>query len=257
MSEIDDLARQKAESEAREGSPDTLPLRGYTREALAKYIYRQLGDPTWEIELTKQQVYDAVQDALAKYSEFVPPIQVSPIRLTQGRHEYLKDEDIGQGIIKVDFVEPNPVPTEIFYGNLINPAPLFRLGLDEYDTFLRWRKVWQRVTSVRPDWFYDETHRALYISNPIERYMCSVFYYGLHEDTKRLDLIGSTWVKEYSLELARYNYGEMLAKYSGAIPGPLKDLQLDNQKRQNAQGRIDKLLERVKGMQRFPDISID
>ena len=81
--------------------------------------------------------------------------------MVRGQHRYLDGEDVGLGIANIQFVEPNPVPTEIFYGNLINPAPLFRLGLDEYDTFLRWRKTWQRVTSVRPDWYYDEMERCL------------------------------------------------------------------------------------------------
>lgn len=238
-------------------SPQTLPLKGFTCDQLADYIFRQLGYPVWQVEISRQQVMDAIQDALALYSVWVPQIQVFSIQLERGRSKYLENEDVGQGVANVTFVEPNPVPTEIFYGNLINPAPLFRVGIDEYDAFLRWRKVWQRVTSVKPDWFYDELRKTLLIHNPIERYQAGVFIFGSYTRTEGLDQIGAQWVKEYSLEQSRFTYGEILAKYGNAIPAPLKDMQLDTQKRDKAEKRLDALRERLQGMQRFTEITID
>lgn len=238
-------------------SPDTLPVKGYSVDQLAGYIMRQLGYPTWNVELTKQQILDCIQDALGLYSQWVPTIRVGNVQLTRGVFEYLKDVDVHLGITEVHFVEPNPVPTEIFYGNLINPAPLFRTGLDEYDTFLRWRKVWMRVTSIQPQWFYDDGRKALYIHNPIERFQAGVFMYAPWDRTHDLSLTGALWVKEYSLESSRYLYGEVLAKFSGAIPGPLKDLQLDTQKRDKAEARLEKLREKLQGMQTFPPLMID
>jgi hypothetical protein len=134
---------------------------------------------------------------------------------------------------------------------------LFRTGLDEYDTFLRWRKVWQRVTSIEPQWFYDEGRKILYIHNPIERYQAGVFFYGNWKRTEDLDAFGALWVKEYALEAARYTYGEIMAKFSGAVPGPLQPLMLDQQKRNNAQARLEKLRERLVNAQLFPSVQID
>lgn len=238
-------------------SPQTLPLRGYTCDQLADYIFRQLGSPVWQVELSRQQVLDAIQDALQLYSVWVPQVRVGSVQLERGRFKYLEGEDVGQGIALVTFVEPNPVPTEIFYGNLINPAPLFRVGIDEYDSFLRWRKMWQRVTSVKPDWFYNEPEHTLYIHNPIERYQAGVFIYGNYEQTTGLDQTGSMWVKEYALEQSRFTYGEILAKYGNAIPAPLKDIQLDNQKREKAEARLENLRKQVQGLQRLTPISFE
>lgn len=238
-------------------SPDTLPQTGYTTDQLAAYVFRQLGSPRWRVEETKQQVLDAIQDALVLFGQWRPTIRVGNVQLVRGVYQYLQGANVYSGIVQVDFVEPNPVPTEIFYGNLINPAPLFRTGLDEYDTFLRWRKVWQRVTSIQPNWFYDDARKVLYIHNPIERYQAGIQMYGPYANTEALDLTGSIWVKQYALEQARYTYGEFLSKFSGAIPGPLQPLILDQQKRNNAQGRLDKLMEQLKGMQQLPPIQID
>lgn len=238
-------------------SPDTLPLVGYTADQLANYIFRQLGSPTWNVELTKQQVLDTIQDALAKVSVWRPRPGYQALRLVQNVSKYLEGVDFGLGIVDVTFVDPTPAATEIFYGNLITPAPLFRTGLDEYDTFLRWRKTWKRVTSVEPNWLEDRGNKCLWIYNPIERYHCGVFLHQMHSKTETLDLISAEWLKAYALAKSRYLYGEVLAKFSGAIPGPFKELQLDQHKRDQATAQIDRLEESLRGMQLLTPISID
>lgn len=238
-------------------SPDSLPIKGYTVDQLKSYIKRQLGSPVWTVEITEQQIIDGINDALALYSVWCPRLSYHALRLARAQHEYLEGVDCGQGIVQIDFVEPNPVPTEIFYGNLIDPAPLFRTGLDEYDTFLRWRKVWMRVTSVQPQWRYDEARGVLYIHNPIERYHAGVICYTNWSETTTLSQTAALWVKEYALEASRYLYGEVLAKFGGAIPGPLKELKLDTAKRDKAEAKLEKMREKLQGMQTQTPIMID
>lgn len=238
-------------------SIDNLPQQGYTIDQLAAYIRRQLGGPVWNIEVTPQQVIDCINDALGKWSNRVPKIGYWAIQLTRGKHDYLTGVNVGIGISRIDFVEPNPVPTEIFYGNLIDPAPLFRTGLDEFDTYLRWRKTWMRVTSVQPDWIYDRVRRTLFIHNPIERFYAAVETLMPYARTEELELNGAQWVKEYALAKARELYGEILAKFGGAIPGPVKDLPLDVQKRDKGELRAKELLEELKNMQHGTPIFID
>ena len=254
---MSDLIQPHAPRVTSETSPDSLPLRGYSIEQLAKYIQRQLsGGEMWELEISKQVIVDACNDALVTCSIWKPMVKPRALRLTKGVFSYLEGEDVGMGVVKVNFVEPNPVPTEIFYGNLIDPAPLFRTGLDDYDTFLRWRKTWKRVTSIEPDWYYDESECALYIHNPIERFQCAVFTHHTWSFEK-MPVIHANWVKRYAVQKARLAYGEALAKYSGAIPGPMQSLQLDQGKRDSAQTEIDKLETELKGMQDFATWGID
>lgn len=238
-------------------SPDTLPIRGYTMDQLKEYIFRQLGQPVWSVEVTAQQVLDCIQDAMSLFSEWVPLRRPQSLQLVRNQSRYLEGVDVGYGVAQVSFVEPNPVPTEIFYGNLINPAPLFRTGLDEYDTFLRWRKTWQRVTSIMPDWFYDEYEGCLYIHNPIERYMAGVICYFPYPNCQSLPPVGARWVKEFALAKARFIQGDLWMKFSGAIPGPVKDIQLDGTRRDSAAQEMEKLKEQLKGMQTQAGIFID
>lgn len=238
-------------------NPLVLPQTGYTPDQLTDYVSRQLGAPTWNVELTPAQIQDQIQDALGLYSSWLPIRRAATIPLIRGVFEYLKGADVGLGVADVSFVEPNPVPTEIFYGNLINPAPLFRTGLDEYDVFLRWRKTWQRVTSIRPDWFYDDFAKTLYIHNPIERYQVGIICFFPYTNTSQLNATGALWVKEYALEKSRYLLGDIWMKYSGAVPGPVKDIQLDAAKRDKAEERLNQLREQLKGMQSQAGIFVD
>lgn len=239
------------------GSPDTLPLRNYTTDQLKEYILRQLGQPVWNVEVTVQQILDAIQDALQLYSQWVPLRRPQAVQLVKGRFNYLEDVDVGIGIADCSFVEPVPAPTEIFYGNLINPAPLFRTGLDEYDIFLRWRKTWMRVTSIQPDWFYDDFQKVLYIYNPIERFQAGIITFWPYANTQSLDFNGSRWVKEYALAKARFTQGDLWSKFSGAIPGPVQNLQLDASRRQSAETELEKLRNELKGMQTSAGIWLD
>jgi len=238
-------------------STDSLPIKNYSIEQLKSYIKRQLGAPTWTLEITDQHILDAINDALMLHNQWRPRYAFRTIHLTTGMFSYLKGEDIGDGIIDVTFVEPYPTPTEIFYGNLIDPAPILRSGLDEYDAWMRWQKTWKRVMSVTPDWYYDEADKVLYVHNPISRYQCTIFYAKTVSKTEDLDSFGSRWVKEYALQRAKYTYGEILAKFSGAIPGPVKDIQLDQSKREQAQARIDALEEQLRGAQTSSPLTID
>lgn len=231
-------------------SPDTLPVH-YTVDQLANWIFRKLGSPSWTIELSRQQALDAIKDSVDYYSLYRPKLRYKALKMFSHKHDYYNGEDLGQGVVDVQFLEPNPVPTEIFYGNLIDPAPIFRTGVDEYDTFLRWRKTWMRVTSVRPDWYYDDVDRILWIHNPLERYDASVWYMQGYtmETVPNLDPTGKTWVRDYALAKAKATYGEILEKYSGAIPGPVQNLQLDQSKSADGEQSIEKLEAKLHLMQ--------
>lgn len=229
----------------------------YTVDQLTAWIKRNLGSPFINLEIDQQQIIDQIYIALSLFSLYRPRPRYGSLRMFPGQFFYLQGVPVGQGIAEVWFVQPNPVPEELFWGNLIYPTPTFKTGLDEYDMFLRWQKTWLRVASIQPQWTYDETERALYIHNPLDRYMCGLLIYENWEDTTGLDLFGSQWVRDYALQKARLLLGEMLLKFSGAIPGPARDLQLDIAKRDKAQIEIDKLEARLFGSQMMPGLQTD
>lgn len=230
-------------------SPDTLPPK-YSQDQLANYIIRQLGSTVFAVEIQRQQILDCINDSLREYSVWRPIQCVGGLQLQSGVYAYLQGLDLGQGVVKVWFVNPTQAPADLYWlTNLVNPAPVLNSRMDEYDVFLRWYKTWGRITSVYPDWMYDATNLVLYIYNAQPIYQCGVMYLQNYTDTINLDAYGAKWVKDYAFQRSRLTYAEIMSKYSGVIPGPIKDLQFDQAKRDKAEAALDKLLVDLKGAQ--------
>ncbi len=238
-------------------SPDSLPVQGYSIDQLRAFIQRSLGSPTWQIEITPQQIIDQILNALALYSQYVPQIKARAITLVRGQHAYLHGVSVGQGIADVQFVQFVPSIVDVFYLGMINPAPLPMAGISEFDSWLRFRSTFMRVTSARPDYYYDDSLATLFIHNPIVFYRAGVIIYDNYTDTKDLTSAGALWVKEFALESSRFLLGTLNQKFSGAIPSPLQNLQLDQNLRVNAEKALDRLRQQLFGLQRGAGISID
>jgi len=238
-------------------SPDSLPRRGYTIDQLANYIKRSLGDGIFVVELTQQQILDCINDSLQFYSLYRPRIRFGSVSLQAGKFDYLRGVDLDTGPGSVQFVQRTPTPQAIFWGNLIDVAPLLQTGIDEWDLFLRWQKTWARVLSIQPDWAYDEIEKVLYIHNPIPTFQCGVTAYVPYTNVVNLDGFGADWVKQYAFQKSREKYAEIMSKFSGAIPGPVKDLQLDQQKRDKAENKIKELEDKLIAAQLSTPVSID
>lgn len=238
-------------------SPDSLPPLGYSLDQLIKYIQRRLSGGIFTVELEVQNIADMVNDSLQLYSIWRPRIRYGSVALQTNRYSYLKGVDLGLGPVQVNFVQRSPIPQALFWGNLVDVAPLMMTGMDQYDMYLRWQKTWARVTSVEPQWVYNEVDKELLIHNPIERFHCGIVAYTTYGDTKHLDFFGADWVKNYAYQQARLMLAEVLSKYSGVVPGPIKDLQLDQGKRSEATTEIKDLKEKLFAAQISTSVQVD
>jgi hypothetical protein len=231
-------------------SPDTLPLQAYTVDQLVALIQRRLGQGIFTVELPVQDIADCIQDAMAEYNTWRPKIRYGGVQLVGGQSEYLVGQDLGHGVVKCWFVNPIQAPVDLFWlTGLVTPAPLLNGRIGEYDVFQRWYKTWGRVASVTPDWLYDEAGKILYIYNASPIYHCGIMVFDIYRDTLELDVFGSKWVKDYAFQSSRLAYAEIMNKFSGAIPGPVKDLQLDQGKRDKAEAKMETLMEALRGAQ--------
>lgn len=183
--------------------------------------------------------------------------------MVAGQKQYLINQNVGQGVADVTFVENRLGVLNLDFGNPFTTMSIMTtgLGLDgmgEYDSYLRWQKTWQRVTSTAPQWQYDEVRKCLWIHNPIARYRAAILIYYNWQRTEDLPAFGSLWVKEMSLAKAQYQLGDLWSKFSGAIPSPGgKDIQLDGGKRDKAEQKIKDLEAQLYASQELTPLSQD
>lgn len=231
-----------------------MPAVGYTESQLVEYIMRQCGSPTWAVELSPGQIQDNIQDALTKYSVWKPCPVWGAIPLNTSQNAYLVGQDVGQGVVDVQFTENRLGVDNLSIGNpfLIAAVMISGLGLNgagDYDMYLRWRETWTRVTSVKPRWLYDQSRKTLWIHNPIGNYRAAVLVLRNWPATQVLPQFGAEWVKEYALAKCKLLLGETWNKFSGAIPGPGQNLQLDSNRASTAATKITELENKLQGAQ--------
>jgi len=224
-----------------------------TKEDLRLYVCEELGGGVWNVELTPAQIDRAINDTLELYSRHMPiqayaGVNISP---NQNRYEF-PNMDLGFGVVHVDFVEPDPKPSSIFYASLLDVAPIRTVQFTDYDLFLRWRKTFMKVTSVEPEWLWDEQLRVLWIYNPISDYKATMYYYLPHT-LETVPLVHERWFKDYLLGRSKYMLGLNRSKFQGAVPGPSKDINTDGQElKSEGKEEMERYREEIFSMQADP-----
>lgn len=195
-------------------------------ESLCNYIKQTLGKGIFEVEITQDQVDNAILDALTLYSARRPLIGYKGITVSPNIRAYDINHDIGYGIFTVQFVQPDPQPSALFYANLLDVAPVKPATMESYDIFLRWRKTFMRITSVAPSWEYDEMNRKLMLYCPIDRTHASYFWH-MPRTLCQVPIQHTLWVRKYATAVAKLALGKSRSKFQGILPGPARDLNLN------------------------------
>lgn len=222
---------------------------GLDEQELIDYVRDNLGAGAWKVELTEDQIKQAINEAMRRYSRRIPITGFEKLTLSTNVSKYTLNYDTGFGVYNVEFVAPDPKPSAIFYANLLDVAPIRTNRFADYDYFLRWRKTFMRVTSVEPDWFYDDNEHSLWIYNPLTDYQAGVFTYHPRL-LSEVHPSHEEWVRDYTLARSKYILGLNRSKFQGAIPGPSRDITTDGQElKTEAQDKMKELEERLLSMQ--------
>lgn len=203
-----------------------------TYEGLVQYIRDQLGNGIFTVELTQAQIDNSISDALALYSARQPIVCYKALVVSPQIRVYPINHDTGYGIFDVSFVQPDPQPSAIFYANLLDVAPIKVSTMESYDIFLRWRRTFMRVTSVEPNWEWDNLNKLLMVYSPIEQTKACYFWF-MPRTIEQIPMQHLNWFKKYSLAKAKDALGKARSKFQGLLPGPARDLNLNGDALQN------------------------
>lgn len=216
----------------------------YNISQLRTYIKVNLGSGLFAVELTDEQLDEAVMDALNEYGKRQPIIESRILQISPYVRAYPLPHDAGYGVFDCQFITDDVTPAAVFYMGLLGgqTTPLNAVMLAEYDAFLRYRKTMMRATSVAPDWAYEEDTNTLFIYAPVFNLRASYSWHAPRPLSKvRLEHQG--WIRSYSLAKAKLTLGKVRSKFSGVLPGPARDLQLNGENLQSEAREEIKVLE--------------
>lgn len=228
--------------------PDLLVTK-LTHQGLREWIMTKLGTGTFRVELEERHLDTAILSALQLFSARKPLLCFKGLDVVPEIKTYKIDHDLGYGIHNVEFVQPDPQPSALFYANLLDVAPIKPATMESYDVFLRWRKTFMRITSVKCNWQWDELNQALMIDCPIERTRACYFYH-MPRQISQIPLQFIPWFQNYCVAQGKLQLGEIRSKFQGALPGPARDLTMNGDSlKQEALTEIEKLEAQLLSMQ--------
>lgn len=199
----------------------------YNVQELRDYVRSELGSGLFQVELTDEQINNAITDALLLYGSRVPVIWSRIIPISPDKRMYPLNHDAGYGVFDVEFITDDVRPASVFYMGLLgDQVPLNSVMLADYDTFLRYRKTMMRATSVLPQWDWLETENALMLYAPVFN-LQACYYWHMPRKLSEVRLEHQRWIRNYVLAQSKLQLGKTRSKFQGVLPGPAQNLQLN------------------------------
>jgi len=194
-----------------------------TPENIHDYVKRRLGFPTVNVELTPDQINDAVDDTLRSVNHYMfkaePKVQTECLGSIQIG---LGDDALGVLSVKALFPMSENIYTQMNIFELMYRMIYPRLPLGEWYELRMFYSMYQRVRGTEPDWYLDDHNKILWVdctSGPYD--ICYIIMHPLSLADffkgKRayLQLFLSGVVARAKLTLA-----QVRGKFSAGVPTP-------------------------------------
>lgn len=203
-----------------------------TNASIIQYVKYMLGYPVIEVELTDDQINEAISQALGLYSRYKPIEVLKIFSVTQGlqKYEFTQDE-IGRGIIELfipSSIESNTSLDEfdIFHYNRLNLP-----NLSPGDYLLEkvwWNEVKVSVGAVEEwEWFPNNTDGGTLFINPppprTENYAAIYIKNAVLSEVPQQD---DSWFKDYSLAFCKQILGVIRSKFND-VQGAESSISMD------------------------------
>lgn len=201
-----------------------------TIDKLRAYILRKLGACNVDVELTTEQVDDAIQDALDMFNQYLCKA-VPNVLASQSESVVIPLSEGNRGVVMVKLLFPQDYREyaqmnifEILY-RMVFP----RLPLGDWYSLKVFYEMYQKVRGTDPDWYEDESTNTLYVdcwSGPYD------IFYVTAQDLEVNDImtLKSAYTRDFrklAVAEAKITLARIRGKYGGTIPTPGGTLSTD------------------------------
>jgi hypothetical protein len=192
-----------------------------TREKLVEYVRSRLGEPIIRVELTDTQIGYIIDETITKFSEFAYDGQMSKpmlIPLFPNVKEYKLDNRISSVIdLKILRGGINYGLPQGYVYDMTKMTPL-TLNLADYETTLAKISKFEHLFDVRPNYSFNGLSKILTFHEDVSAYSNALIDASLDYEPEAFDLIyNQPWVKDMTVAQCKYQWGNNVGKYSGAL----------------------------------------
>lgn len=194
-----------------------------------QYILRKLGSPIINVEISDDQLEDAIDEALHEYhEEHYDGIFTGflPFSLVSGQTAYQLNDNV-QTVTNIittnnlafDWKGDEPLLLKSFYlGN--ENMPLYQNDLIDVEVFRQQYQMFANYFDVPIEFNYNGSSNRLHLFAEPEQDVDVFLRVYMYEEDQIENYLNDRWVKGYSTALSRLQWGRNLMKYNGAnLPG--------------------------------------
>jgi hypothetical protein len=218
-----------------------------------EWVKQSLGYPIVDVELSDDQIKNALDDALAFYSKYKPYRATESFEAAPGiTHHVWKTKGV-RGVYDVQIkpaqeglLAPN-IESQMLSGAFAYygvRAPMYDIRYYEY--LRQWAKIASRELSSEPDYHVDDDRSGIWIYAPGTDAKVMMTVTLDHLTPQTIPSWDQAWLRKYTLALAKKTLGLIRRKFA-VILGANKDIALDGAAMvEDAKADIEKLEEELK-----------
>lgn len=202
----------------------------YSLDKLKDYILRKLGSPVVNVELTDDQLTDAIDDALIKFTEVAMEGQLEKVLLldvVEGTREYKIDEKI-RSIVEVATGSSSGTFSNFqVHGMMVTPSEFWSQAQLQGDTDLVNMQILSSQLSLMDEMFsnainfnFSSATNILSFTEDIGKRTDKLLldcYSHYDLDIKNDNIFNHEWVKDYSVASALFQWGQNVGKFEGTL----------------------------------------
>lgn len=220
-----------------------------TKEQLREYILRKLGGCNVAVELSPEQVDDAINDSLDQVNQYICSCDPRVASNRTGSVQIpLGVNDRGIVEVKIMFPEDYRIYAQMNIFEIMYRMVFPRMPLGDWVLLKTYYKQYQEVRGTAPDWYLDEASKTLYVdcwSGPYD-----IFYVVATDFTvESLARLKSAYTRDFrklAVAEAKITLSRIRGKFGNSIPVPGGTLNTDaeslrSEGMQEKQEVIDKL----------------
>ncbi len=224
----------------------------FDEEEYYDWVLRQLGHPDVEVELSKDNVKDAMKEALAFYSKYKPQRVTEAFIVAQGVTPYKLKYPGVRGVYHIEMMgvtdglsSPN-IESQLMSGSYTYygvAAP--KMDLRYYEYLRQWVKVASRELSSEQDYHLSDDGTTIWIYSPGRETKVTATLTLDHVSPATIPSHDQIWLRKYVLAQCKLVLGEKRSKFN-SILGANKEITLNGKElKEEGKAEIEKLEEKI------------
>jgi len=197
-----------------------------SKKELKDYILRRLGYPVINVELTKEQLDDIINETLEKFVEVAYPgiqLRLGWLKVQENQQKYKLPYEV-MAVVKVygpgelTSMMSGPFGFNAVLAKQLESVYFSKADLVSIELIREYVSTLDVMFSKHVEYDFNTMTKELYFLTPVKSdQIYGILFYESVDEQENPHVYDHRWIKKYATELARLQWGRNLLKYAGSM----------------------------------------